>query len=777
MTTVLTPPDQKTAGVVGASIERVDATAKLTGKAEYVGDMEVAGMVHGKVLRSPHAHARILSIDTERAASMPGVVGILTAEDLADLDATYGHAIRDRPVIADEKIRFAGEPVVAIAAVTEEQAEDALRQVVVRYEVLEPLATIEDAVAPGAVEIHDGLNRDGFAHGLGTLPDREGNICYRYGFDWGDLEGAFAGADIIVEGEYRFPAVYQYALETHSVIAHHRGDEIVMWANCQHPYLVRTEIAVVFDMAVDKVRVIVPYLGGGFGSKSYTKMEPIAVALSRQAGRPVRIVNRVDESMVTTRRHGMTARMRTVATKTGELLGREVKIWLDTGAYADNGPRVTATAGDAGPGPYRWPAIKVDAYCVYTNTSPAGSYRAFGATHLQWIGESQIDEVARRAGIDPLEFRIRNLLERGEELRPGAKPLDADLIGDVQKAAAAVGWGRERITDRGIGLSVGVLAAGAHPVSMAAVRMEADAKVSVMVASTEMGQGTRTVMSQIAAEVLAIPASDVRVDGADTRFTPYDRSTGASRSTTVAGKAVENAAHKVRNDLLETASAVFGVDPDDLIVSDGAVHYGGESISYRELIKRRFGFVGGEITGHGEVKPEGGDGSFAQGPVFWEVCVGAAEVEVDRSTGILKVLQTVTIADVGRAINPLLVERQDEGASIQGLGNALYEEMQFGPDGVLRNDTLLDYRVPTTVDIPGEMTTIIVENADGPGPFGAKGCGEGALAAVPAALVNALADAGVPMSELPLTPERVWRRIQEIEQEDEIRPHYLGGKG
>lgn len=764
------PPAREATGVVGSSVERIDGQAKIEGRAEYVGDMEVAGMVHGRVLRSPHAHARIVSVDTERAESMPGVVGILVAADLVDLDATYGHAIRDRPVIGDGKVRFAGEPVVALAALTEEQAEEALRQVIVEYDVLEPMVTIEQAIDPGAAEIHELANRDGFAHGLGVLPERIGNDCYRYGFERGDVADAFASAEIVVEGEYRFPAVYQYAMETHSVIAHHRGDEIVMWANCQHPYLVRAEIAGIFGVPVDKVRVIVPFLGGGFGSKSYTKMEPITVALSRQAGRPVKVVNRVDESMVTTRRHGMVARMRTAATAEGDLLGREVEIWLDTGAYADNGPRVAATAGDAGPGPYRWPAVRVESHCVYTNTSPAGSYRAFGATHLQWIGESQIDEVARRAGVDPLEFRVRNLLERGEEVRPGGKPLDADLIGDVRKAAAAVGWGRERIKGRGLGLSVGLLAAGAHPVSMAAVRMEADGKVSVMVASTEMGQGTRTVMAQIAADVLALPVSDVRVDGADTRFTPYDRSTGASRSTTVAGKAVENAARKVLADLSETAAAVFGVDPDEVVPSDGAICFGDQALPYPEVVKRRFGFAGGEITGHGEVKPEGGAGSYAEGPVFWEVCVGAVEAAVDPSTGIVRVLQTATVADVGKAINPLLVERQDEGGALQGLGNAMYEEMLFGDDGVLLNDTLLDYRVPTTVDVPDKMVTIVVENADGPGPFGAKGCGEGALAAVPAAIVNALADAGVPMTELPLTPERVWRRVQELDQGDRAGP-------
>jgi CO/xanthine dehydrogenase Mo-binding subunit len=753
------------AGAVGVSHPRLDGWEKVTGRAAFVGDMEVAGMLHGKVLRSPVAHALIRSIDITAAEQMPGVVAVLTADDLDDIDAFFGHAIRDRPIVAAGRVRFVGEPVAAVAARTEMQAEEALRRIAVDYAGLPTVVTLDEAVAPGATEIHDQPNRGGFAHGLGTLPERDGNVCYRYGFDRGDVDGAFARADIVVEGEYRFPAIYQYSMETHSVIADHRGDEILLWATCQHPYLVRAEIADVFGLPLDNVRVMVPYLGGGFGSKSYTKMEPITAALSRKAGRPVKIVNRVDESMATTRRHGMIARMRTAATASGELLGREVEMWLDTGAYADNGPRVTATAGDAGPGPYRWPAVRVDAHCVYTNTPPSGSYRAFGATHLQWIGESQMDEVARRVGSDPLEFRVRHLLERGEEVRPGGKPLDADLIGDVRQAAAAVGWGRERIAGRGLGVSVGLLAAGAHPVSMAAVRMEADGKIAVMVASTEMGQGSRTVMAQIAAEVLALPVTAVRVDSTDTRFTPYDRSTGASRSTTVAGKAVERAATKVLDDLKETAALVLGSDPADLVARDGALHHLDISLTYPEILKQRFGFVGGEITGHGEVKPEGGSGSYAEGPVFWEVCVAAAEVAVDRRTGVVQVLQTASVADVGRAINPLLVERQDEGGTLQGLGNALFEEMHFSTDGALLNDTLLDYRIPTTMDVPAKMTSIVVENEDGPGPFGAKGCGEGVLAAIPAAVVNALADAGVPMRELPLTPERVWRRIQEIDEE------------
>src|SRR5947209_1264473 len=640
---------------VGRSVPRRDAHEKLRGSAQFVGDFVVPRMVHGKVLRSPFAHAKVLSVDASEAEALPGVVCVLTGADLTDLDPYWGHAIKDRPIVALDHVRFAGEPVAAVAAEDEATAAAALNAIRVEYEELPIAGTIEQALADDAPILHEGPVRPGLFHGLGELPPREGNVCYRYRIDRGELQSVFARADLVVQGEYSFPAVYQYAMETHTVVAQVEGEEITVWSTCQHPFLVRAELSDLFAVPLANVRVVVPYLGGGFGSKSYTKMEPLTVALARKAGRPVRIQNRVDESMVTTRRHNMRCRMRTAATADGRLLARDVECRLDTGAYADNGPRVTATAGDAAPGPYRWAAYRVDASCVYTNTAPAGSYRAFGAAHLQWIGESQVDEVARRAGVDPLELRRLNLLTPGEELRAGGKPLDADLIGDVEKVARAVGWDEPKEPLVGRGVSVGLLAAGAHPVSSAICRLEADGRVVVLVGTTELGQGPRTAFAQIAAEEI-------------------------------------------------------GVEPEQVTVR------------------------------------------------------GAAEVEVDPETGFVRVRRTATAADVGRAINPQLVERQDEGATLQGIGNALFEEMVF-EDGLLLNDTLLDYRVPGFEDLPDEMTCVIVENEDGPGPYGAKGCGEGALAAVPAAIVNALADAGVPMSELPLTPERVWRRIQELEKE------------
>ena len=762
---------------VGQSVERADGRLKLAGQAEYTGDIRLPGMLYGAILHSQAGHARITSISTAAAEKAEGVVAILTAEDLSDLDPYYGHALRDRPIVALGKVRFAGEPVAVVAAESQAAADAAVAYIDVEYEELPVAACLDQALAEDAPLVHEQVARPGASHGLGDLPDAEGNICYSYSFRRGDVDGAFADASVVVEGEYTFPAVYQYSMETHTTIAHWRGGELTLWSSCQHPFLVRQEIAGLFGLPLDLVQVIVPFLGGGFGSKSYTKMEPLTAAIARKAGRPVRILNSVNESMITTRRHNMKCRMRTAAAADGTLLGRSAEAWMDTGAYADNGPRVTATAGDAAPGPYRWRAVESAAHCVYTNTSPSGSYRAFGATHLQWIGESQLDEVARRLSMDRLEIRRRNLLRPGEEVRPGGKPLDADLIGDVEKAAAEVGWsdssadvyprapeavprGRCR---RGRGVSVGLLAAGAQPVSMATVRMGPDGSVTVLVGTTELGQGARTVMAQIAAGVLNSPVSKVVMRGTDTRYTPYDRSTGASRSTTVAGLAVQRAAQSVLDALLETATVKLETPPGLLRTAEGRIEdQGGRSITHGELVRARFGFDGGELIGHGRVQPEGGSGSYAEGPVFWEVCVAAVEAEVDMETGVITVLRTSTVADVGKAINPQLVACQDEGALLQGIGNALFEEMHFAPDGMVLNDTLLDYRIPAFEDMPASMTCTIVENGDGPGPFGAKGCGEGALAAVPAAIVNALADAGVPMNALPLTPERVWRRIQEL---------------
>lgn len=759
MTAVLSPTSHT---IIGHDAPRIDAIPKVTGEAMFAGDLRQAGMVHGRVLRSPYAHAHIVSIDASRAEALPGVVAIMTGQNLPSDDPYYGHALRDRPILAIDRVRFVGEPVVAVAAKDPSIADEALTLIDVEYEPLPAAVTIDAALADDAPHLHDTVAlRAGLFHGLGDIRLEPGNVCYHHAFARGDADAVFETADIVVEGNYTFPAVFQYALEPHTTIAHWESDDsLTVWSSCQHPFLVRAELAALYNLPVSAVRIVVPFLGGGFGSKSYTKMEPITTALARIAERPVRIANSVDESMVTTRRHGMKAWMRTAASADGQLLAREVRAWFDTGAFADNGPRVVATGADAAPGPYRWEAVKVDAWGVYTNTSPAGSYRAFGASHLQWCGELQIDEIGRRCGLDALQMRERNLLHRGESVRPGGKPLDADLVSDIQRVAASLEWNSpkpEGIVGRG--MSVGLLAAGAHPVSTAAIRMEADGGVILLVSSTEVGQGARTVFGQIVAEELAIPLDQVRVLGGDTQTTPYDRSTGASRSTTLAGMAVLRAARDLRQQLLTIAARFFGLPEDALEVRQGAIWHEGESVPYPGLIEFHFGMVGGELIGHGEVRPESGSGSYAEGPVFWEVCIGGAEVSVNPHTGQVRVEKVVSVADVGKALNPHQVVVQEMGGAMQGIGNALHEEMLFDKTGTLLNATLYEYHVPTIADMPVSFSSNIVENGDGPGPYGAKGVGEGALAGVAAAIATALADAGVTIDELPATPERVWRAL------------------
>ncbi|MFT4038301.1 MAG: xanthine dehydrogenase family protein molybdopterin-binding subunit [Thermomicrobiales bacterium] len=764
----LTAPPNTSYDIIGTNAPRTDALSKVQGAAQFAGDLRVPGMTYGRVLRSPYAHARIIDIDASAAEALPGVIAVMTGRNLPSNDPFYGHALRDRPILAMERVRFVGEPVAAVAAETPAIADAALDLIDVTYEELPAATTIDAALAPGAPLLHDAPHlRAGLFHGLGEIRLDEGNFCYHHAFARGDADDLFASADIVVEGEYVFPAVFQYSMEPHTTIAAWTGDEVTLWSSCQHPFLVRAEIAALFGLPVGAVRVVVPYLGGGFGAKSYTKMEPITSALARVAGRPVRIANSVDESMVTTRRHGMKAWMRTAATADGQLLAREVRAWFDTGAFADNGPRVVATGADAAPGPYRWQAVKVDAWGVYTNTSPAGSYRAFGATHLQWCGELQIDEIGRRCGLDALQMRERNLLHYGESVRPGGKPLDADLIGDIQRVAKSLEWETPKPAGVvGRGMSVGLLAAGAHPVSTASLRMEADGGVLLLVSSTEVGQGARTVFSQIVAEELAIPLEQIRVLGGDTMITPYDRSTGASRSTTLAGLAVLRAAQDLKQQLLAIGSRFYDLPEEALEVKGGALWHEGEEVSYPGLIKFHFGMVGGELMANGTVRPEKGSGSYAEGPVFWEVCIGGVELTVDPDTGVVTLNKVVSVADVGKALNPRQVVTQEMGGANQGIGNALYEEMLFDETGTLQNATLYEYHIPTIADMPQSFASNIVENEDGPGPYGAKGVGEGALAGVAAAIATALADAGVHLNQLPATPERIWWAMQAASTDD-----------
>jgi CO/xanthine dehydrogenase Mo-binding subunit len=730
---------------IGQSVPRVDGVEKVTGQAKFVGDLAVSGMLHGKIIRSSYPHAKIISIDTSKAEALEGVVAVLTSADLSDINPVYS----GRPVIAMNKVRYVGEPVAAVAALDQSTAERAAALIEVQYNELPVAIGIDATRAPGTALIHE---------------ERSDNICSQESVVRGNVQQAFAQSHLVVEDQFTFPMVYHYSMEPHAVIAHWSEDGVTVWSSAQHPFQVRSDIAKVFRVPASAVRMVISYLGGGYGSKSYTKFEPLVVALARKAKAPVRVCNSVGESMVTVRRHAAKVRIKTGFKNDGTLTAREAEIYLDTGAYDDNGPAVTIRAATRVLGPYRIPNILTHAYSVYTNSGSAGSFRAIGAPQVIFAGESQMDIAAARLGMDPAELRYKNLLKKGEELRPGLKGIDADLNYGLKKL---IGAGRWKATSKNkaapVGLACAVTNAGATPVSVAMARLQSDGIVNILAGSTEMGQGVRTVLSQIAGEELTLPLDQIRVHGADTKVTPYDSSTGSSRSTTCMGNAVQGAARDLRKQLIAIAAETFRVPQNQVKLQDGSLISGEARLTFQEALQRRFGNgSGGELIGRGETTPELTQNKM---PVFWEVGMGMVELRIDEDTGEVGIKRLISVADVGKAIHPEGCVGQEEGAAMMGIGHTLFEQMIYDVNGNLLNPNLVDYRVPSFNDIPEEFHTVLVENEDGPGPYGVRGMGEGGLLSVAPSVCNALERAtGVRIKDLPLTPERVWRALKEAKK-------------
>ena len=750
---------------VGHPSGRLDGVDKVTGQAKYTGDISLPGLLEGKVLRSPFPHAAIESIDARKAEALPGVVAVLTRDDLGDINPYYGHCLRDRPLIAIDRVRYVGEPVAVVAAENTAIANEALSLIEVRYRELPCLATVDDALAPRALLLHENVAGVGEFHEMtGVGKEEKTNVCHHEHFEKGDASKGFAEADEIIDETYEFPMIYHYTMEPHTTVARVTREGITLWTSSAHPFLVRAELAHMFGYSHSKVEVIVPYVGGAFGGKSYFKIEPMVVAMARKTGgRPVRVAQSASESMLTIRRHSATCRIRTGVKRDGTLITREAEVLMDTGAYADNGPRVAKRAASRIYGPYKINHCKVDILAVYTNTVPAGSMRSIGGPQTIWALECHMDTIARRLGIDPLEFRLKNLLKAGEELRAGARPIDADLSMGAKIAARSIGWGKvKKSPGQGLGIAVGVSDSEAMPVSVALVRLLADGSVMVMAGSTEVGQGARTVLSQIAAEELSVPMTQITMQGTDTLFTPFDRSTGASRSTTVMGNAVKAAAQDLRQQIAAAAAEALKVNPQDIQLKNGEVICGKHRLSYGKVVSLFFGMSGGELIGRGYIRP--GGGMDTKLPIFWETGMGGVDLEVDIETGSIKLNKFVSVADVGKAINPRQCEGQDEGAAIQGLGHTLFESLVF-ENGQPLNPNLVDYRVPFMTDLPPIFDSELVENGDGPGPYGAKGMGESGIVSIAPAIANAIVDAtGVRIRQLPLTPERVWRALRDAKR-------------
>ena len=761
----------------GESIRRLDYEAKITGRAQYLADMKVPGMCHGKILSSPHPHARIRSLDTSKALSIRGVLAVLTRDDIVKdqgIDPYYGPVFKDQTIVAVEKVRHVGDPVAAVAALEPEAAEEALSRIEIDYEEMPAVLDVSEAMAKGAPLLHESVRMPphGFAD-LAELKPVEGtNICTHFKLVKGDVEKGFAESDYIFEDTFTLPTTQHCSLEPHGCIASvERDGRIVVWSTTQNPFVVRTQLANIFKVPVSKVRIVVPYLGGGYGGKVYPKLEPLTVALARKARRPVRIVLSREEVFYTITKHAAVIRMKTGVKKDGTLVARQCEVLLDTGAYAEIGPRVAKKSGYTAAGPYKIPNVKIDSMSIYTNRPPAGAFRGFGVSQSAWAHESQMDVIAAALNMDPLEIRLKNGYEEGSEFVTGETLSSLGLKSCVEKVAAAIGWKEKRAAQpngpvrRGKGIACMIKATITPSISCAVVKLNEDASATIYTGTVEMGQGSDTVLAQIVAREMGISAENIQVLGVDTDVAPYDLTTSSSRSTFHMGKAVQLAAQDLLNQLKQIVVQDYGVPPDQVKFSNGRVQFLETVLDYQEILFKRFGMQGGTLVGQGQVKTKvTHERGVKTTSSFWFLGAGAAEVEVDCETGKLRLVKYVTAVDVGKAINPLGCRQQLEGAAITGMGQALFEEIVFD-NGQIVNPNFVDYVLPSLGDMPPSIEPILVEVPHLEGPFGAKGIGETALIPVAPAIANAIFDAvGVRIRDLPIKAEKIFLALEEAKK-------------
>ncbi|MBI1201288.1 MAG: molybdopterin-dependent oxidoreductase [Rhodopseudomonas sp.] len=744
-------------GQVGRSIPRLEATSKVTGRVEYVHNLRLPGMLSVKLVRSTVAHGRIKSIDVEEALKVPGVHRIVTSEDVLKVIPVpyYGPAFHDQPILAIGKVHFVGEPVAAVLASDPHVAEQAARLVVVDYEELPAVFDEVEALKSKTV-VHEQLKP------AGTFPDlkhlhgvRDTNLALDFQLVHGDPAKAFAEADHVFEHTFRTQQVLHVPLEPYVSVAETDGNTMTIHTASQSPSFVRLEIARLLGWVENRVRVRVPFLGGGFGGKLYIKLEALVAALSLITMRPVKLALTMEEQFYTLTKHASTFRIKSAVSKDGRVTGRECEVWWNGGAYADIGPRITQKSGFTAPGPYDIENVKIDSYALYTNLPPAGALRGFGIPQLVWAYESHTDLIARELKIDPVAFRRKNLLRDGREQATGTVVRDMGADACLERAAELMNW--DAPFDRGSGtikrgraIAVGFKASISPTTSVAVVNVAADGSCTLFCGTVDMGQGSDTAMAQLVAEVLNIPAETVRVVHSDTDVTPYDMATLGSRSTFHMGHAVRLAAEDARAKLAALATEV-GVAP-------------GSNVPIRELFVRKYKMQAGTIVGTGSyipdyTSPHQGTGQSANVTPFWMVGATGIELEVDTETGHVKITKMINVADVGRAINPKIVESQLSGAAIMQLGFTTTEKMEF-EGGQCTNASFADYKIPGFADLPPTMTNVVVDANQHNGPFGAKGVGESGTFGVSPAYANAIEDAvGVRITTLPITPEKVYRAM------------------
>ncbi len=748
----------------------IDSLERVRGRVPYTIDIDVPGMLHAKLLRSSMAHARIRSIDTSRAQAVPGVMAVLTGADLAarsDIQPWFGPVFRDQPILAIDKVRYVGDPVAAVAAVDLDAAREAVELIDVEYDELPAVFSLDDALAEGAPLVHEGPPRIGQTFADLIIDSKGGtNVCNHYRLRKGNADEGFAQADEVFEDVFTSPPVQHVPLETHACIADVRDGRVTVWVGAQIPFVVRSQLAEIFRLPQTRVRVIVPTLGGGYGAKCYPKIEPVTAALSLVARKPVRLHLTREEEFVTITKHGMRIRMRTGVKRDGTITARQSECHFNTGAYGDIGPRLIKNGGYGTGGPHNIPNVWVDSYAVYTNIAPAGAFRGYGISQAAWAYETQMDMIAEKLGLDPLELRMKNLLVDGQRVMTGEEMYDAHFRDLLRRAAAWIGWdggaapAREGSKVRAKGLSCIIKSTVTPSTSTASAKLNDDASLDVLTSSVEMGQGMQASLALLASRRLGVPVDTVNISSPDTDVTPYDQQTSSSRTTHAMGTAVMGAVDEIREQLVALASDALEISPADLELDGGAVRVKGtpdRSVSYGDLVRRS---RSGNLLGSSTFRSEGGldpETGLGIGSVHWHQAAGAAEVEVDLETGKVDVLRYHAGVYAGRIINPVQAELQTEGNVAFGLGQALFEEMVFD-NGQLQNGNLGDYMIASIEDMPEDLNPDVLEHLES---NDIHGIGETSLPPVMPAVGNAVYRAtGVRITDLPITPEKVLRGLR-----------------
>jgi CO/xanthine dehydrogenase Mo-binding subunit len=743
---------------VGRSVPRLESRDKVTGRAEYTHTMRLPGMLHAKIFRSTVAHGRIKSIDTGAAKKVPGVLHVITIDDVRKVlpNPYYGPAFYDQPILADEKVRFVGEPVAAVIAGDPHVAEEAVQLITAEYEEL-PAVFDEVEALTSKVYVHDQLKPAGTFADLKHLKGaKETNLALDYRLRRGDFDKVYAAAAHKFEHEFRTQKVLHLSFEPFACICDYKDTHVTFYDSTQGPSFVRTEMARLLGWPENKVRIKVPYLGSGYGSKLYVKLEALTLALSMIARRPVKIAYTFEEMFYQITRHPSTFRIKSGVDRDGKIVARKCEVFWNGGAYADIGPRVTQKSGLTASGPYDIDHLWIDSYALYTNVTPSGALRGFGVPQIVWAYESHMDMMARALKLDPVEFRRRNIVREGRPHATGTILKDSPVEKVMDAVLERMHWSRPfdkgaDVVRRGRGFAISIKAVISPTTSVAIVNVSADGSATLYCGTVDMGQGSDTAMAQMVGEVLNMPTESVRVVPRDTDVTPYDMGTLGSRSLFHMGHAVRRAAEEARDKLRALAKEVG--EPE------------GSNIPISELFQKRYGMQAGNVIGTGIYKPDyippaPGTGQSANVTPFWMVASAGAEVSVDTETGHVTIDKLVNVVDCGKPINPKSVETQISGGALMHLGFTMFEKMHLDA-GQVTNASLADYKIPGFNDVPVDLQNLYVEHEQSNGPFGAKGVGEVATFCVSPAIANAIDDAvGVRLMEIPLNPEAVYRALR-----------------